>query len=99
VKITEPPPFHLELAADNQRPPSVGAEELEMLASYRNLLGYNDAIEFNYGILHRSDDGTDFYGLDNLAARYDIPFTVSDTTLELRYRRSDFAIIEEPFAV
>jgi hemolysin activation/secretion protein len=97
VRLEENSPWHFGLQLRNDRPPSVGAEVLEALASHSNLSGNSDALELRYGIAERTRDGVDFSGVDNLGATYTIPVTARDTTLQLYYNRSDVAIIEEPF--
>ncbi len=97
VSVAEKSPWHLGLQARNDRPPSVGAEVLEILASHQNVTGNNDPLELRYGVAQRSNNSMKFSGADNLGASYRIPFTVHDTSFLMGYTRGDFAIIEEPF--
>lgn len=97
VSVAEKNPWHLGLQGRNDRPPSVGAEVIEVLASHQNLTGNSDPLEFRYGVAQRSRDGMKLSGVDNLGASYRVPLTVYDTTLQLGYSRGDFAIVEAPF--
>ena len=97
VKVEDGNPWHLGLQVRNDRPPSVGAEAFEVLASHSDLSGNSDALELRYGLAHRTHEGADFSGLGNLGASYTLPFTARETTLQLYYNRSDYSVIEEPF--
>ena len=98
VKVTENSPWHLALQAANDRPASVGAESLELLASHASVLGWGDALEFRYGLAQRTQHGADWSGVKNLSTSYTIPITPAGTTLKLSYARHDFGVIEEPFS-
>ena len=50
LRVEDQQPFRLGLQIDNQRPPSVGAEEISLLASDLNLTGHSDPLELRYGI-------------------------------------------------
>lgn len=97
LKVTEKNPWHLGLAARNDRPPSVGAEALEVLASNQNVTGISDALDLRYGLAQRSRDSLEFSGTDNWGASYRIPINTYDTSIQVAYSRSDYALIEEPF--
>jgi hemolysin activation/secretion protein len=97
MAVRDCPPFRLGLQIDNQRPPSVGAEEFTLLAGDRNLTGHNDELGISYVIAHATQNDLEFSGIDNVSTFYRIPVTPYDTTLEVHADRSDFAIIEEPF--
>ena len=45
VRVADQQPFRVGLQADNHRPPSVGAEEISLLASDLNLTGHSDALQ------------------------------------------------------
>ena len=98
VKVKEANPWHVGLQARNDRPPSVGAEVLELLASHTDVSGHSDAFEVRYGLLQRKEDGAEFAGADNIGASYSLPFTPYDTTLQLYFDRNNYAVIEEPFS-
>lgn len=97
VRVLDQLPFRLGLQVDNTRPPSVGAEEILLLAGDRNLTGHSDTLDLSYGIAHNGADGFEFAGVDNVSGAYTLPFTARDTTLSIFGSKDDFAIIEEPF--
>ncbi len=98
VNVVDQQPFRLGLQIDNQRPPSVGAEEIWLLVSDVNLTGLSDQLDFRYGIANAGADGLEFSGADNIEASYRLPVTRYDTTLGLRGSRLNTSIIEQPFA-
>jgi len=75
VQVTDQQPFRLGIQVDNQRPPSVGAEEIWLVASDLNLTGFGDQLDFKYGIANAGADGLEFSGADNIEARYVLPLT------------------------
>ena len=97
VRMEDQQPFRFGVQIDNQRPPSVGAEEISILASDLSLTGYGDVLDLRYGIANNSDDGFEWSGADNMEGSYTLPFTRYDTTLGLRGSRLATDIIEEPF--
>lgn len=98
VRVVDKHPFRLGLQADNQRPPSVGAEQLWALASVENLTGNSDRLDLKYGIANTvADDDVEFSGTDNLAGSYTLPLTRYDTTLGLHASRLNSSLIEETF--
>ncbi|MEO7319944.1 MAG: ShlB/FhaC/HecB family hemolysin secretion/activation protein [Chthoniobacteraceae bacterium] len=100
VTVEENQPFRLSLDFSNRRPPSVGAEILEVNASVLNLSGHDDPISLRYGILHTTSETLDRWeesGLDNIEGSYRIPISPWHTTLEFHASRNDAAIIEEQF--
>ena len=97
VKVAENSPWSAALQAANDRPASVGAESLQLVAAHSSLLGWADALEFRYGIAQRNRNGAEWSDVRNLSASYTVPVTSYDTTLRLAYGRHDFAVIEEPF--
>ncbi len=98
VQVTDQQPFRLGIQVDNQRPPSVGAEQIWLVASDLNLTGFGDQLDFKYGIANAGADGMEFSGADNIEARYVLPLTRYDTTLGLNGSRLNTSIIEQPFA-
>jgi hemolysin activation/secretion protein len=98
VRAVDQHPFQLGLQADNQRPPSVGAEQLWALISDQNLTGNSDRLDLKYGIATAgADDDVEFSGVDNLEGRYALPLNRYDTTLGLQASRLNSALVEEDF--
>lgn len=98
LRVKDKHPFRLGLQADNQRPPSVGAEQLWALASIENLTGNSDRLDLKYGIANTgADDDIEFSGTDNLASSYTLPVTRYDTTLGLHASRLNSSLVEETF--
>jgi hemolysin activation/secretion protein len=95
--VVDQQPFRLGLQIDNQRPPSVGSEEILILASDLNLTGHSDPLDFRYGIANSGPNGVEFSGADNMEANYLLPLTRFDTTLGLHGSRLDTALVEETF--
>ena len=85
LRVEDQQPFRLGLQIDNQRPPSVGAEEISLLASDLNLTGHSDPLELRYGIANSGAHGLEFSGADNLEGSYLLPFTRFDTTVRTSY--------------
>jgi hemolysin activation/secretion protein len=96
VRVLDEQPFRLGIQVDNTRPPSVGAEEVVLLAGDRNLTGHSDPLDLSYGIAHNGSEGFVFSGLNNVSGQYALPLTARDTTLRVYVRKDDFAIIQEP---
>jgi hemolysin activation/secretion protein len=97
LKVKEANPFRLGLEFSNDRPPSVGAEELSLQAAHRNLTGHSDILDITYGIIHEDNDGFTFSEFDNFAGFYVLPINSYDTTIEVHGEKSDAPIVEEPF--
>lgn len=96
VRVLDEQPFRLGIQVDNERPPSVGADEIVLLAGDRNLTGHSDPLDVSYGIAHDGSDGFVFSALNNASLQYTLPLTVLDTALRVYGRKDDFAIIQEP---
>jgi len=89
VKVEEKPPFYAWFAFNNYQSSSVGAERGLLTLAHQNLSGRGDILSLTYG---RSE------GLNpQIDAWYLLPVTVYDTTLLLRYRKNDYAVIDEIF--
>src|SRR2546425_11860686 len=97
LRVEDQQPFRLGLQIDNQRPPSVGAEEIWLLASDLNLTGHSDPLELRYGIANSTAHGMEFSGADNMEGSYRLPLTRFDTTLGLHGSRLNTFLFEEPF--
>jgi hemolysin activation/secretion protein len=97
VEVKDRQPFRLGLQVDNQRPPSVGAEQIWILASDLNLTGHSDPLELKYGIANAGAQGLEFSGVDNLEGSYQLPMNRFDTTLGLHGNRLNSSIVEDVF--
>lgn len=97
LRVVDQQPFHFGLQADNQRPPTVGAEEIWALASDENLTGNSDPLRIQYGIANATANGFDFSGVDNLEGSYLLPITRFDTTLAFNASRLNTSITENTF--
>jgi len=96
VRVEDQQPFRLGMQFDNQRPPSVGALEISVLAADLNLTGHSDPLQFRYGIANSGPGGLEFSGIDNLEASYELPLTRYGTTLGVHGSRLNTSIIEDP---
>jgi hemolysin activation/secretion protein len=98
VKENQPIRFGFQLS--NQRPPSVGAEILDVEAADLNLTGHGDPFSIRWGVLHTTSDTLDHWqgsADENLSGSYEFPITPWRTTLEVHGSKSDAGIVEEPF--
>lgn len=97
VRVVDQQPFRLGLQIDNQRPPSVGSEEISLLASDLNLTGHSDALDLRYGIANHGADGFEFAGAGNMEGSYLLPLNRYDTTFGLHASRLNTSLVEETF--
>jgi hemolysin activation/secretion protein len=97
LRVVDAQPFRLGLQVDNHRPPSVGAEQISLLAADLNLTGHSDPLQLRYGIASTAHDGLGFDGLDNIEGNYSLPFTRYDTSIGLNASRLNTSLIEETF--
>lgn len=97
VRVEEAQMAHLSFSADNHRPPSVGAEGLDGALTIHNPTGWGDRLGVHFGVLQRNDNGARFPGTDNIGLRYDLPLNAQDTTLQMRFDRRNYGVVEEPF--
>ena len=97
VQVAESNPWQFGVQVSNRRSPSVGAEQVELLASNRNLTGNADVLAVRYGVNTGGFDDWDWAGADDFSVDYTIPFTAADTTLTLSFTRTDSLVVEEPF--
>ena len=89
VNVEEKTPFYGWLAFNNYQSPSVGAERGLLTLGHQNLTGHGDILSLTLG---RSE------GLNpQIDVWYLLPVTPYDTTLLLRYRKNDYAVIDEIF--
>ncbi len=101
TSIRENQPIRLGFEFSNKRPPSVGAEVLELHAADLNLTGHGDALALTWGFAHTTSETLERWEQsadENLAGSYDFPLTPWRTRLQLHAAKSDAGIIEEQFA-
>ncbi|MBA2486332.1 MAG: ShlB/FhaC/HecB family hemolysin secretion/activation protein [Nitrospira sp.] len=89
VKVKEANPLKAWLEFNNYQSPVVGAEQGFVTLAHRNLLGFGDTLNLQYGRSAGVNPLLNF--------RYEIPVSPRDTTIALQYRRFDFAVKEDPF--
>ncbi len=97
LSVEEANPFQLGLQFSNRRPPSVGAEQFEALASDRNLTGNGDTLALRYGINRGGIEHFEFAGARDFSLDYTLPVSPSDTTVAASFSRTDAPVVEEPF--
>lgn len=88
VSVTEEPPLELTLGLANDRSPAVGENAAQAWAEHRDLLGFGDRLSLGL------EGGEGFVDAD---ARYAVPITSADTTLELYAARQRSKVVESPF--
>jgi hemolysin activation/secretion protein len=94
VQIAETNPWQLGLQVSNHRSPSVGAEQVELLASNRNLTGNSDTLAVRYGVNTGGFDHWEWAGADDFSVDYSLPISPSDTTLVISYTKTDTLVVE-----
>jgi hemolysin activation/secretion protein len=97
AQVAESNPLQLGAQVSNRRSPSIGAAQLELLASHRNLTGNGDVLALRYGVNTGGFTDWQFAGADDFSIDYTIPVTPADTTLTLSLTRTDSLVVEEPF--
>ncbi len=90
LSIYEHPPYEVHAEVNNHQPPAIGAEGGSLEAAWTNISGWGDAIRLGY-------HGTE--GVQSVDARYAIPVTADDLTIEAHYLGSWSEIVTEPFDV
>ncbi|HEX6996560.1 MAG TPA: POTRA domain-containing protein [Gammaproteobacteria bacterium] len=88
VAITERPAFELELAAANDRSPSVGEHRGTVGLTYRGLVGNGDVLSARLGV-------TD--GVEDDVLAYRVPLNPAGTLLDVQLADQQADIVEEPF--
>lgn len=88
VAVKEAQPYQVIASFSNHRSPSVGAYRPELYGVHRNLSGRGDMLEARYGFTK---------GLDDYMLGYALPLNAQDTTVSLRYSKSDSLVVEAPF--
>ena len=89
--------FYAGVEAHNRRPPSIGAEQIEVLAGTTNLTGNSDALDLRAGVLKSGIDERDLSDGKDFTAQYAIELPWWHTMLGLLYQSNSYAVIEEPF--
>lgn len=89
VDIEETSPYNAWFEFNNFQNPSVGAERGLATVEHLNPLGLGDRLGFTYGRSEGTDPLVEF--------NYEVPFTKWDTTLQLRYRKTNFKVVDGPF--
>ena len=85
--VTSAPVFVAGVTLSNERPPSVGADQIEGSFALRNLLGRGELFSFRPS---RTEGLRDYaYGLT-------LPLSAYGTTLSIRTERTDSRIVEAP---
>jgi len=98
LRVVDQQPFRVGLQIDNHRPPSVGAEEISLLAADLNLTGHSDPLDVTYGIADAGENnGWGFSGWHNIGGSYALPLNRYNTTLGVRASRQNTSIVEVPF--
>ncbi len=89
VSIEEERPYSISLGANNIHSPTIGAETGQVKLYHGNVTGIADQlfVDFNYT-----------EGLNDLAARYEIPLHSSGTSLDLHFQWVESEIIDKNFA-
>jgi hemolysin activation/secretion protein len=90
VRVEEKPPYSVWLAFNNYQSPSVGAEQGLLTLAHQNLTGRGDILSLTYGV----SSGVDYPLIDFW---YTVPINVHDTSLQFRYRKDDFGVIDNVF--
>jgi hemolysin activation/secretion protein len=88
VDVEETPPYRTDLFISNDRPPSIGAEGVEMIVTFGNLFGRSDPLRFD---IERSS------GLIDVTVDYSVPVTANDLRLFVVGEASNSEVVEEPF--
>jgi hemolysin activation/secretion protein len=97
IHVKDENPFRLGLQVDNNRPPSVGADEILLVAGDASLTGHSDPLDLSCGIAEGGNHGFKFSDFNDASASYLVPLTVYDTTLRVYGNKNDYTVIEEPF--
>jgi len=89
VNVEEKNPLYFWLAFNNYQSPSVGAEQGILTLSHQNLTGHGDILSLTYGRSQGMKPLIDVW--------YNVPLSVHDTTLLLRYRQDNFEVVDDIF--
>ncbi len=80
-------PWSLRLQLDNQRPPGIGSEQLEMAATLHNLSGFGDRLDLTLGHGDGGNDGD---------LEWSMPLNAAGATLSLGMTAATSSVVEEP---
>ena len=90
VDVKERLPFLVALEFNNYQSPNIGAERGSVTLVHQNLTGHGDVLGFTFW---RSS------GLElQVDTSYTLPLTPRETSLSLRYQRTNSSVIEDLFA-
>jgi len=90
VEATRAPPWQLAVFMHNHVAPAVGSVQLGLESTWRNVLGWGDALALTLAGGEASDQ---------VDAAWLVPLLASRTTLALRWARGASSVVEEPVAV
>ena len=88
ANVTEAKRYRIGMSLANNRPPGVGPVRAEIHGAADNLLGVSDSLALRLGKTG---------GLDDAGISYSLPVSSRDTTLTLRWDKSNSTVLEEPF--
>lgn len=88
VRVTEADTFNVQVAADNNRNPSVGSFQRRVQVNQANLLGLGDSLSVGY----RNTDGS-----NGVQVSYTLPINPRNGTLSFNYGNTSSDVIESPF--
>ena len=97
VTVEEANPLQAGIRFSNSRPPSVGAEQVDLFGSHRNLTGNGDLFAVRYALTQGGFGDMHLAGADDFTIDYVIPVTPADTTVAVNYTRSNAPVVEESF--
>ncbi len=89
VRVEEKNPFQVQLGFNNYQVPAVGSEQWMANITHQNLTGNGDIFHVN-GLLSEENN-------TQIDVWYLFPITARDTTLTMRYRKSDLDVMEGIF--
>lgn len=96
VTIRQAPPLSLALVFSNYRSPSVGAEQVDLVAEDRNLSGESDDLYLRTALTNGGFDNMHAAGSDDYSIEYSRPLNDADTTLLLSWSDTNNSIVEAP---
>jgi hemolysin activation/secretion protein len=88
VVVDEARPWWVAAQADNSTPPAIGSYGGLFQVGHRNLTGWGDSLTIGYRVTE---------GLHDVEARFEVPVTRWETTVELNGRYAEAEVIETKF--
>jgi len=85
VVVDEARPWWVAAQADNSTPPAIGSYGGLFQAGHRNLTGWGDSLTIGYRVTE---------GLNDVEARFEVPVTRWETTVEINGRYAEADVIE-----